>query len=117
VTSRFAAVEANGRHLASIQSCWDEGGTAMGMRKRHLPSIEALTSTDDETWISELRISELSDRIAIARRMLDALSLALTTPERRLTRRTRCVEDDELRRDILNPLDIGPEPRIPTRVP
>ncbi len=42
------------------------------MSKRHLPSIEALTSGDDDTWIRELRWSEQVDE---ARTMLDRLEV------------------------------------------
>jgi len=43
------------------------------MSKHHLPSVEALTSTDDDTWIAELRVSEVMSQIEEARSMLDAI--------------------------------------------
>jgi hypothetical protein len=46
------------------------------MSKRHLPSIEALTSSDDKTWITELRLSEVREHVAAARSMLDAIAVS-----------------------------------------
>jgi hypothetical protein len=45
------------------------------MRKRHLPSIETLTSSDDERLIAELRLSEARDQVAYAKELLDAVEL------------------------------------------
>lgn len=41
------------------------------MPKSHLPSIEALTSSDDDRLIAELRICEVRDQVAVARALLD----------------------------------------------
>jgi hypothetical protein len=41
------------------------------MGKRHVPSIEALTSTDDDLLITELRLSEAREHVAIARDLLE----------------------------------------------
>lgn len=41
------------------------------MQKRHLPSIEALTSNDDDLLISELRLSQVRDHVEVARILLD----------------------------------------------
>lgn len=43
------------------------------MGKRHLPSIEALTSSDDERLIAELKVREVREQVAAARAMLDAV--------------------------------------------
>ena len=41
------------------------------MNKQHLPSIEALTSTDDHRWIRELCVLSLREQVAVARALLD----------------------------------------------
>jgi hypothetical protein len=41
------------------------------MQKRHLPSIEALTSCDDERLTRELRLSEVREQVALARSLMD----------------------------------------------
>ena len=41
------------------------------MVKRHLPTIEALTSNDDTLLIAELRLSEVRERVALARSLLE----------------------------------------------
>jgi hypothetical protein len=41
------------------------------MVNRHLPSIEALTSNDDELLRAELRLSEVCAELAVARAFLD----------------------------------------------
>jgi hypothetical protein len=41
------------------------------MEKRHLPSIEALTSCDDERLTRELRLSEVREQVALARSLID----------------------------------------------
>ena len=41
------------------------------MVKRHLPSIEALTSNDDDLLIEELRLWEVYTEVAVARAFLD----------------------------------------------
>ncbi|HEY8079433.1 MAG TPA: hypothetical protein VIF62_35120 [Labilithrix sp.] len=46
------------------------------MSKRHLPSIEALTSGDDESWIRELKLSEVREQVDAARTILDDLELS-----------------------------------------
>ena len=46
------------------------------MSKRHLPSIEALSSNDDDAWITELRLSEVREHVAEARSLLEALSMS-----------------------------------------
>lgn len=43
------------------------------MVKRHLPSIEALISSDDHLLTEELRLSELCAELAVARALLDQL--------------------------------------------
>ena len=46
------------------------------MSKRHLPSIEALTSGDDDAWIRELKLSEVRAQVDEARTILDDLELS-----------------------------------------
>ncbi len=41
------------------------------MLKRHLPSIEALTSNDDDLLTEELRLSMVCAELAVARAFLD----------------------------------------------
>jgi hypothetical protein len=41
------------------------------MVKRHLPSIEALISNDDDLLREELRLSEVCEELAVARAFLD----------------------------------------------
>jgi len=41
------------------------------MVKRHLPSIEALTSSDDDLLIEELRLWGVYAEVAVARAFLD----------------------------------------------
>jgi len=41
------------------------------MVKRHIPSIEALTASDDELLTEELRLSMLRAELAVARAFLD----------------------------------------------
>lgn len=43
------------------------------MGKRHLPSIEALTDSDDDRLIAELKVSEVREHVALARSLLDAV--------------------------------------------
>ena len=43
------------------------------MGKRYLPSIEALTDNDDERLITELKVSEVREHVALARSLLDAV--------------------------------------------
>jgi hypothetical protein len=43
------------------------------MGKRHLPSIEALTDSDDERLFAELKASEVHEHVAMARSLLDAV--------------------------------------------
>lgn len=43
------------------------------MGKRYLPSIEALTDNDDERLITELKVNELREQVALARSLLDAV--------------------------------------------
>lgn len=43
------------------------------MAKRHLPSIEALTSSDDELLRAELRLYEVRAHVELARSLLDEL--------------------------------------------
>jgi hypothetical protein len=38
---------------------------------RHLPSIEALTGNDDERLIAELRLSDVCERAAVLRELLE----------------------------------------------
>jgi hypothetical protein len=45
------------------------------MAKRHLPSIEALTSSDEERLMTELRLSEVRDQVTHAKELLDAVDL------------------------------------------
>ncbi|MCL2723244.1 MAG: hypothetical protein FWD69_02305 [Polyangiaceae bacterium] len=45
------------------------------MRKRHLPSIETLTSSDNERLNAELRLSEVRDQVTHAKELLDAVEL------------------------------------------
>lgn len=45
------------------------------MAKRHLPSIETLTSSDDERLITELRLSEVREQVAHAKELLDAVDV------------------------------------------
>ena len=40
---------------------------------RHLPSIEALLDSDDDRLTAELRAREVSEHVAIARTLLDAI--------------------------------------------
>ena len=47
------------------------------MFKRHLPSIEALTSNDDQLQAEELRLSQLSAKLAFARACLDQVERML----------------------------------------
>lgn len=63
------------------------------MGKRHLPSIEALTDSDDERLIAELRVNELRDQVAVARAMLDAVE-ELSASERS----SRFEQDEETER-------------------
>src|SRR4051794_26300525 len=41
------------------------------MLQRHLTSIDALTSTDDDRWINELKVAEVREEVAHARSLLD----------------------------------------------
>ncbi len=43
------------------------------MLKRHLPSIEALTSQNDDLLLEELRLWEVYAEVAVARAFLDHL--------------------------------------------
>lgn len=43
------------------------------MGKRYLPSIEALTASDDERLITELKVREVREHVAAARSLLDAV--------------------------------------------
>ena len=43
------------------------------MGKRYLPSIEALTDNDDERLITELKVREVREQVALARSLLDAV--------------------------------------------
>lgn len=43
------------------------------MCKRHLPSIEALTDSDDERLNAELKARDVREHIAMARSLLDAV--------------------------------------------
>lgn len=45
------------------------------MAKRHLPSIEALTSNDDHLLCDELRLSEVRTQVELARALLEQLEL------------------------------------------
>lgn len=53
------------------------------MTKRHLPSVEALTDDDDELMITELKVREVREHVAIARSLLDAVDghAAVSEPE------------------------------------
>jgi hypothetical protein len=97
------------------------------MSKRHLPSIEALTSSDDEAWIAELKLSEVREQVAAARSMLDAIAVSETGQPSSdfvqslaqvgcrfveiaglLSRAaTQCSEDDEARRRGFNALNLA----------
>lgn len=39
----------------------------------HLPSVEALTASDDDLLTYELKVSELHEQLATARRLIDGL--------------------------------------------
>lgn len=43
------------------------------MVKRHLPSIEALSSSDDDLLTEELRLYEVCSELAVARAFLDQM--------------------------------------------
>ena len=45
------------------------------MRKRHLPSIETLNSSDDERLLAELRLSEVREQVAHAKELLDTVEV------------------------------------------
>ncbi len=47
------------------------------MAKRHFPSVEALSSNDDERWICELRLSAVRERVATLRSLLEELDRLL----------------------------------------
>lgn len=51
------------------------------MRKRHLPSIEALTGNDDERLIAELRLSDVREHAAELRELLDEVECLVRTSE------------------------------------
>ena len=61
------------------------------MVKRHLPSIEALTATDDELLTEELRVFVVRAELAVARAFLDHV-------ERRVGCRAREKRDSPPRR-------------------
>jgi hypothetical protein len=52
------------------------------MEKRHLPSIEALTSADDELLMKELRLSEVRDHVEVARILLDEVERLVPPSDR-----------------------------------
>ena len=43
------------------------------MGKRYLPSVEALTDDDDDRLITELKVHEVREHVAVARSLLDAV--------------------------------------------
>lgn len=45
------------------------------MTKRHLPSIETLTSADEERLTTELRLLEVRDQVTHAKELLDSVDL------------------------------------------
>jgi hypothetical protein len=45
------------------------------MRKRHLPSIETLNSSDEERLLAELRLSEVREQVAHAKELLDTVEV------------------------------------------
>lgn len=47
------------------------------MVKRHLPSIEALTSSDDDLLFAELRLSDVREHLLLAREVLDEVERLL----------------------------------------
>lgn len=49
--------------------------------KRHLPTIEALTSNDDALLIAELRLSEVRERVALARSLLEQVDRLVPVSE------------------------------------
>ncbi len=52
------------------------------MGKRHLPSVEALTSNDEELLRAELRLSEVRAHVELARSLLEELELGEEGPSR-----------------------------------
>lgn len=54
------------------------------MAKRHLPSIETLTSTDEERLTTELRLLEVRDQVTHAKELLDNVDLLEASPGSRL---------------------------------
>jgi hypothetical protein len=49
-------------------------------KQQHLPSVEALTSSDDAAWIAELRMSEVREQLEAARSILDAIADGQPSP-------------------------------------
>jgi hypothetical protein len=45
------------------------------MPKHHLPSVEALTSNDEERLAAELRLSEVRAQVELARSLVDQLEV------------------------------------------
>lgn len=50
------------------------------MRMRVLPSVEALSDTDDERLLVELRLQDMRERVAMARELLDAVEVQVLVP-------------------------------------
>ncbi|MBX3193004.1 MAG: hypothetical protein KF819_38825 [Labilithrix sp.] len=51
------------------------------MVKRHLPSIEALTSSDDDLLFAELLLSDVREHLVRARRVLEDVERLVPLPE------------------------------------
>lgn len=49
--------------------------------KRHLPTIEALTGNDDERLIAELKLSDVRERAAVLRELLEEVEGLVRTSE------------------------------------
>jgi hypothetical protein len=51
------------------------------MVKRHLPSVEALSSNDDERWIAELRLEQVREHVVLVRTLLEHVDRLLPLSE------------------------------------